>query len=52
MSTRFLTLYWFDREEGAGDPRLEKFIKAYEQGPQTPEPGAACTNGTGTPVAQ
>jgi hypothetical protein len=37
---------------GAGDPRLEKFIKAYEQGPQTPEPGAACTNGTGTPVAQ
>jgi ribonuclease P protein component len=22
VSTRFLTLYWFDREEGAGDPRL------------------------------
>ena len=22
MSTRFLTLYWFDREEAAGDPRL------------------------------
>jgi hypothetical protein len=37
---------------GADDPRLEKFIKAYEQGPQTPEPGAACTGGTGTPVAQ
>jgi Protein of unknown function (DUF3105) len=37
---------------GADDPRLEKFIKAYEQGPQTPEPGAACTGGTGTPLAQ
>ena len=22
MSTRFLTLYWFDREEAVGDPRL------------------------------
>jgi ribonuclease P protein component len=22
VSTRFLTLYWFDREEGDGDPRL------------------------------
>ena len=22
VSTRFLTLYWFDREEGTGDPRL------------------------------
>jgi ribonuclease P protein component len=22
VSTRFLTLYWFDREEAAGDPRL------------------------------
>ena len=37
---------------GADDSRLEKFIKAYEQGPQTPEPGAACTGGVGTPVAQ
>jgi hypothetical protein len=36
----------------ADDPRLEKFIRAYEQGPQTPEPGAACTGGTGTPVTQ
>ena len=38
--------------DNADDPRLEKFIKAYEQGPQTPEPGAACTGGTGTPVTQ
>ncbi len=37
---------------GADDPRLQKFIRAYEQGPQTPEPGAACTGGTGTPVVQ
>jgi hypothetical protein len=34
---------------GASDPRLEAFIKKYKQGPQTPEPGAACTGGTGTP---
>jgi hypothetical protein len=33
----------------ASDPRLEAFIKKYKQGPQTPEPGATCTGGTGTP---
>ncbi len=33
------------------DPRLTEFIKTYRQGPQTPEPGAACTGGTGTPIA-
>ena len=32
--------------DGADDPRLEEFIKEYRQGPQTPEPGALCTNGT------
>lgn len=31
---------------GADDPRLEEFIKEYRQGPDTPEPGALCTNGT------
>ncbi|WP_137121314.1 DUF3105 domain-containing protein [Segeticoccus rhizosphaerae] len=31
---------------GADDPRLPAFIRAYRQGPQTPEPGAACTGGT------
>ncbi len=31
---------------GADDPRLEEFIKDYRQGPQTPEPGALCTNGS------
>lgn len=31
---------------GADDPRIEEFIKEYKEGPQTPEPGALCTNGT------
>ncbi|MFI5100525.1 MAG: DUF3105 domain-containing protein [Actinomycetes bacterium] len=34
----------------ASDPRLAQFIRTFEQGPQTPEPGAACVGGTGTPV--
>lgn len=29
----------------AGDPRLAQFVRAFEQGPQTPEPGAPCTGG-------
>jgi hypothetical protein len=33
--------------DGADDPDLESFIKAYRIGPQTPEPGAVCTGGTG-----
>ncbi len=32
--------------DGADDPELERFIKAYRLGPQTPEPGAVCTGGT------
>ena len=32
--------------EDAGSPDLERFIRAYRQGPQTPEPGATCTGGT------
>jgi len=31
----------------AADPRLSAFIRRYQQGPQTPEPGAACTGGAG-----
>jgi Protein of unknown function (DUF3105) len=34
---------------GADDPRLTQFIRAFENGPQTPEPGAACIGGTGRP---
>jgi hypothetical protein len=36
----------------ASDPRLAQFLKKYEQGPQTPEPGAPCNKGTGTPDKQ
>jgi Protein of unknown function (DUF3105) len=38
------------RLTSATDPRLAQFIKTFEQGPQTPEPGAACVGGTGTPA--
>ncbi len=31
--------------DGVDDPNLERFINAYRQGPQTPEPGARCTGG-------
>ncbi len=37
------------RLEGADDPALERFVSAYLRGPQTPEPGASCTGGVGTP---
>ena len=36
----------------ADDPRLPVFLTAYVNGPQTPEPGAACSGGTGTPDAR
>ncbi len=39
------------RLESADDPDLERFVSAYAQGPQTPEPGAVCTGGTGEPQA-
>jgi hypothetical protein len=32
--------------ESADSPDLERFIRAYRLGPQTPEVGAACTGGT------
>ncbi len=35
--------------QSAEDPDLERFIGAYRQGPQTPEPGAVCTGGIGRP---
>ncbi|MCX4525588.1 MULTISPECIES: DUF3105 domain-containing protein [unclassified Streptomyces] len=31
--------------DNASDPRVAQFFTKYVQGPQTPEPGAACTNG-------
>lgn len=36
--------------DSASDPRLAQFISRYEQGPQTPEPGAVCEGGVGTPL--
>ena len=35
--------------EGADDERLDKFVVKFLQGPQTPEPGAACSSGVGVP---
>lgn len=32
--------------DSADDTRIEQFIRDYRLGPQTPEPGAACTGGT------
>ncbi|WP_168712414.1 DUF3105 domain-containing protein [Streptomyces sp. A1277] len=35
--------------DGADDPRVAQFFAHYVQGPQTPEPGAACTGGLDAP---
>jgi len=37
--------------DDASDPRLSLFISRYESGPQTPEPGAECNGGIGTPIS-
>jgi len=37
--------------QSASDTRLAQFISKYEQGPQTPEAGATCSGGTGTPLS-
>lgn len=36
--------------ESVSDPKLADFVRTYQQGSQTPEPGAPCTGGTGTPL--
>jgi uncharacterized protein DUF3105 len=36
--------------DSADDPDLERFVGAFRQGPDTPEPGAACTGGIGQPT--
>ena len=36
--------------ERADDPDLERFVRAYRQGPQTTEPGAVCTRRFGKPA--
>ncbi len=35
----------------ASDPRLTAFVEQYRLGKRTPEPGATCTGGVGTPAA-
>jgi hypothetical protein len=37
--------------ESAEDGRISEFIDRYQLGPQTPERGAPCDNGTGTPIS-
>ena len=34
----------------ADDAELQDFVRSFRQGPQTPEPGAACTGGTADPA--
>ncbi|NAZ75711.1 DUF3105 domain-containing protein [Kineococcus sp. T13] len=36
--------------EDADDPRIEAFLAKFVQGAQTPEPGALCSQGVGTPT--
>jgi hypothetical protein len=36
--------------DSADDGRIANFIDQYQQGPQTPEPGATCQDGIGTPI--
>jgi hypothetical protein len=37
--------------DSGGDSRIADFIDRYQQGPQTPELGASCTDGIGTPLS-
>lgn len=37
--------------DSVSDQRIEKFISVYRNGPQTPEKGASCSGGTGTPIS-
>lgn len=34
----------------ASDPRLAKFVQAYQNGPFAPEPNGPCTGGIGSPI--
>lgn len=38
------------RVKNASDPRLAEFVGKYAQGEQTPEPGAPCSGGVGSPT--
>ena len=36
---------------GPNDSRLAEFARRYANGPQSPEPGALCSGGVGSPIA-
>jgi hypothetical protein len=36
--------------DSVDDERIEQFISVYRNGPQTPEKGASCSGGVGTPI--
>ena len=36
--------------DSESDGRLDAFVRRFEQGPQTPEPGAVCSRGAGEPT--
>lgn len=38
--------------QSVSDPRLPLFLSKYENGRQTPEPGAVCNGGIGSPIQQ
>lgn len=38
------------RLSGVDDPRLQSFVDEFRLGKQSPEPGASCTGGVGTPT--
>ncbi|MBI5567443.1 MAG: DUF3105 domain-containing protein [Chloroflexi bacterium] len=37
--------------DDVNDARLSLFVSRYAAGPQTPEPGALCSGGVGTPIS-
>ena len=51
LETPVVAVAWGTRLNlpNASDPRLLRFIVRYANSPQSPEPGAACTGGIGTP---
>jgi hypothetical protein len=36
--------------DSVDDQRIGEFVDRYQQGPTTPEPGASCIGGVGTPI--
>jgi Protein of unknown function (DUF3105) len=52
LNAPIIAVAWGARLEvqEASDPRLALFLQKYVNGPQTPEPGAACSGGVGRPT--